>query len=74
MTDEHTISQELAAMEDHEITIVAKLPGNEKSTTQKFMVKARSNTEALVKGEEVWRQAVEPQDIRVRKCKITVGS
>lgn len=68
MNDEHRVSDDLAETE-HEITITAKLPRRDKTADFKFKVSARSNAEALVKGEEVWRQACEPQDIRVQKVK-----
>lgn len=73
MAEDHAMSEELKE-EDYEVTIIAKVAGNDKSTTHKFPVKARSNVEAMVKGEEVWRQSVEPSDIRVRKNPIIKGS
>lgn len=68
---EHLLSHE-EKMHDYEVTVEAKMPGLASASKYKIPVKARNNSEALIKGEEVWRKAVEPTDIRVKKTDILV--
>lgn len=62
---EHQMSDEIAERK-YSVTVTAKMPGAEKASSFKIAVTALSNAQALVKGEESWRQAVEPTDVRVK--------
>lgn len=62
---DHLMSEEMPEKE-FTVSITALMPGQVKESTYKIPVKARSNAEALVKGEEEWRRATEPRDVRVK--------
>ncbi len=64
MTD-HLMSEEMP-MRDYAVTIEAVMPGQTRASAYRINVKARSNAEALVRGEEEWRRATEPRDVRVK--------
>lgn len=51
---------------DYTFSVTAQMPGQTKVSTYNIPVKARSNAEALVKGEEAWRLATEPRDVHVK--------
>ena len=62
---DHLMSEEMPE-KDYTVSITALMPGAAKETTYKIPVKARSNAQALVQGEEEWRRATEPRDVRVK--------
>lgn len=51
---------------EYQVTVTAHLPGQQKASSYTFPVRASCNIEALAKGEDVWKRATEPRDVRVK--------
>ena len=55
---------------EYSVAITALMPGQKNVSTYTFQVRASCNIEALAKGEDVWKRATEPRDVRVKAMEI----
>ena len=61
-----TVKEAEDAEHDYNVVITVKMPGQTRESSYQIVVRATCNLEAMAKGEDEWKRATEPRDVRVK--------
>ena len=61
-----TVKEAEDAEHDYILIFSVKMPGQARESSYQITVKASDNLVALAKGEDEWKRATEPRDVRVK--------